>query len=156
MEEEDIVERVEKLATKYEREFGGCSQCVVGALKEVIGGISDDVFKSATGLAGGIGVTGSNACGALTGGVMVLSMYKGREFLNFADPKKSDGRPSDWQKSYRKSLKRNTAVESVKMFRNRSWGDPTIYGIRRNIAIIWLLEDTTTSAPRFVVRLPDG
>ena len=88
MQKKNVLEKVEKLATKYEKEFGGCSQCVVGALKEVIGGISDDVFKAATGLAGGIGVTGSNACGALTGGVMVLSIYKGREFDNFPDPKK--------------------------------------------------------------------
>jgi len=85
---EDILAKVESLAANYQRQFGGCSQCVVGALKNVIGGISDDVFKAATGLAGGIGVTGANACGALTGGVMVLSLYLGREYNNFADPKK--------------------------------------------------------------------
>jgi len=88
MEKDDILAKAEELAAKYEREYGGCSQCVVGALKEVIGGIGDEAFKAATGLAGGIGVTGENACGSLTGGVMVLSLYLGREYQNFADPQK--------------------------------------------------------------------
>jgi C_GCAxxG_C_C family probable redox protein len=85
---EDILTKAEALAAQFERQYGGCAQCVVGALKEVIGGISDDVFKAATGLAGGIGITGNNACGSLTGGVMVLSLYLGREYNNFADPTK--------------------------------------------------------------------
>jgi C_GCAxxG_C_C family probable redox protein len=88
MAREDILTKAETLAAKYERQYGGCAQCVVGALKEAIGGISDDVFKAATGLAGGIGITGNNACGSLTGGVMVLSLYLGREYNNFADPTK--------------------------------------------------------------------
>lgn len=72
------------LAERYEQKFGGCSQCVVAAIKDTIGGISDDVFKSATGLAGGVGLTG-NTCGALTGGVMTLSCFLGREYDNFLD-----------------------------------------------------------------------
>jgi len=78
---------VEKLAIEYEQKYGGCSQCVVGSIKKVVGGITDDVFKAATGLAGGIGLTGNN-CGALTGGVMLLSTFIGREYDNFADPDK--------------------------------------------------------------------
>ncbi len=87
MQRQEILEEVEKLAYKYEQLYGGCSQCVVGAVKEVLGGISDDVFKSATGLAGGVGLTG-NTCGALTGGVMVLSVFLGRDYDNFADPER--------------------------------------------------------------------
>jgi C_GCAxxG_C_C family probable redox protein len=72
------------LAEQYEREYGGCSQCVVGAVKDTVGGISDDVFKSATGLAGGVGLTG-RTCGAITGGVMALSCFLGREYSSFPD-----------------------------------------------------------------------
>ena len=81
-----IINEVEKLAYQNERDFGGCSQAVVGAFKTVLGEISDDVFKCSTGLAGGVGLTG-NTCGALLGGVIVLSISLGREYDNFADPK---------------------------------------------------------------------
>jgi C_GCAxxG_C_C family probable redox protein len=77
--------KASELAARYEREYGGCSQCVLAAIKETIGGISDDVFKAATGLAGGIGLTG-NSCGALTGGVMALSCHLGRDYAHFSDP----------------------------------------------------------------------
>ena len=83
---EERIEEVEKLAYQYERDFGGCAQAVVGAFKKVLGDkISDDVFKAATGLAGGVGLTG-NTCGALSGGVMVISTFLGREYDNFEDP----------------------------------------------------------------------
>lgn len=88
MNPEDVAELRRKaynLAEKYERQYGGCSQCVLGAIKDTVGGIGDDVFKAGTGLAGGIGLTG-NSCGALTGGVMAISSYLGREYANFADP----------------------------------------------------------------------
>ena len=84
-EKERTIKAIGKMAYKYEQDYGGCSQAVVGAFKKVIGGIGDDVFKSATGLAGGIGLTG-NTCGALLGGVLVLGHFLGREFDNFADP----------------------------------------------------------------------
>jgi C_GCAxxG_C_C family probable redox protein len=83
--QEEIKEEVVKLAWDYERDFGGCSQAVVGAFKKAVGGISDDVFKAATGLGGGVGLTG-NTCGALAGGVMVLSAFLGREYEDFPDP----------------------------------------------------------------------
>ncbi len=87
MKKEDLLTQVEQLAYMYEKEYGGCSQCVVGAIKKALGLISDDVFKAATGLAGGVGLTG-NTCGALTGGVMVISLLLGREYDNFDDPER--------------------------------------------------------------------
>jgi len=49
------------LAYFYEKEYGCCSQCVIGAIKNTIGSrISDDVFKSATGL--GAGLAGAGIC----------------------------------------------------------------------------------------------
>jgi len=83
-----LINEVSEIAYRNEQQYGGCSQAVVGAFKEILGSkISDSVFRAATGLAGGIGLTGS-ACGALTGGVMVLSNFLGREYKNFADPNK--------------------------------------------------------------------
>lgn len=85
MKKKELIEKTVEVAEDYERKYTGCAQCVLGAFKNVFGTINDDVFKAGTGLCGGIGGTG-NACGALTGGTMVLSVYLGREFDNFADP----------------------------------------------------------------------
>ena len=75
------------LANLYERNYGCCSQCVLAALRNTIGmdKISDQVFRSSTGLGAGIGGAGY-ACGALTGGVMAISCFVGRDFDNMADP----------------------------------------------------------------------
>lgn len=72
-------------AYTFEQKYGGCSQCVLAALKETIGNIPDEVFKSATGLAAGLS-GGGYACGALTGGILALSSYLGREIDNLPDP----------------------------------------------------------------------
>ncbi len=87
MRKDKLLDLVENLGTEYERKFGGCSQCVVGAIRDVAGGVDDSVFKAATGLAGGVGLSGAT-CGALTGGVLVIGSFIGREYHQFADPGK--------------------------------------------------------------------
>jgi C_GCAxxG_C_C family probable redox protein len=83
----NLIDKAEKTAWKYEQEYGGCAQVVLATIKETLGHIGDDVFQSATGLAGGVGRTG-HACCALTGGVMALSCFWGRPYDDFADPEK--------------------------------------------------------------------
>ncbi|MPM00469.1 hypothetical protein SDC9_46695 [bioreactor metagenome] len=74
------------LARFYENNYGCCSQCVLAAIKNTVGSnISDDVFKSCTGLGAGLAGAGY-ACGALTGGIMALSCFVGRDIENFPDP----------------------------------------------------------------------
>ncbi len=90
MDGNKLIKRAGEIAYRYEQEYGGCAQVVIGALKRALEennykSINDEVFKAATGLAGGIGLTG-NSCGACVGGVMVLSSFMGREYNNFADP----------------------------------------------------------------------
>ncbi|MDR1874507.1 MAG: C-GCAxxG-C-C family protein [Synergistaceae bacterium] len=80
----ETIERAAELAWKYEREYGGCAQVVLAAIRETIGHVGDDVFQAATGLAGGLGRTG-HACGALVGGVMALSCFRGRPYDDFPD-----------------------------------------------------------------------
>lgn len=79
-----LITKAGKIAFEYEQQYGGCSQCTLAAVKNTVGNISDDVIKAATGLAGGIGLTGTT-CGAVTGGVMALSMWKGRDYCDFRD-----------------------------------------------------------------------
>jgi len=42
---------------RYERDYHGCAQALVGALQEVLGIENPDVFKAASGLGGGIGLS---------------------------------------------------------------------------------------------------
>ncbi len=72
--EKAMIERVGKLAYDNEKQYSGCAQAVLGAFREVMGDdvVNEGVFKSATGLCGGCANTG-NVCGAVSGGVMVLS-----------------------------------------------------------------------------------
>jgi len=89
MEKASIEESAKKAYQKgkeYEKTYRGCSQCVIAALQDVLGVGSDDVFKAATGLAGGTGLTCDSGCGAYMGGVLFLGSILGRERKNFSDP----------------------------------------------------------------------
>ncbi|MBW1695645.1 MAG: C_GCAxxG_C_C family protein [Deltaproteobacteria bacterium] len=89
MEDRDkLLQEAYRLGFEYERTFRGCSQCVIAAIQDTIGIKEDSVFKSATGFAGGIGLSGIGPCGAFSGGVMVLSHLVGRERSNFSDPER--------------------------------------------------------------------
>ena len=81
-------EKAYELAFKYEAEYGGCAQTTLAAIFDVLNVEADDAFKSATGLAAGIGLSGDGTCGALIGGAMALSYLFGRDRKNFADPEK--------------------------------------------------------------------
>ncbi|MDH7499142.1 MAG: C-GCAxxG-C-C family protein [candidate division NC10 bacterium] len=83
---EIALERAYQLGLECGKIYRGCSQCVVAAVQDTLGIRDDAVFKAATGLAGGIGLTGVGPCGALSGGVLVLSQLLGRERSNIEDP----------------------------------------------------------------------
>lgn len=66
-------------ALNYELEFGCCPQCVLSAVQETVGHVSDETIKASHGLSGGGGLMGEGACGALTGGLLALSAKNGRD-----------------------------------------------------------------------------
>jgi C_GCAxxG_C_C family probable redox protein len=76
-------ERAYKLGKEYEKSYGGCSQCVVAALQDALNIRNDDIFKAATGLAGGGGGTLDGSCGSYVGAIMVLGSLLGRGRDNF-------------------------------------------------------------------------
>ena len=86
MESEDIREKAYRLAFEYEAKYRGCTQSVLAALQDVFDMRDDGVFRSASGLAGGVGLSNKGSCGALTGGAMAISMLFGRERKDFNDP----------------------------------------------------------------------
>ena len=80
----EISDRSFSLAKKYEMENGNCAQCVFSGVTEALGIENNDVFRAATGFADGIGLTGDGHCGALSGGVMAISIMFGRKRDEFA------------------------------------------------------------------------
>jgi len=83
-----LLEKAYQLGFEYEKVYKGCSQCAVAAIQDTLGIRDDNVFKAATGLAAGGGLTGIGVCGGYVVAVMVLSQLVGRERSNFADPEK--------------------------------------------------------------------
>jgi len=79
----DPVAKIGKTAYEYERVYHGCSQCVLAALQDGFKLGGQESFKAATALAGGIARMG-NACGALVGGLMGISLAFGRDHLEDA------------------------------------------------------------------------
>jgi C_GCAxxG_C_C family probable redox protein len=84
----DLLQRAYNLGFEYEKTYRGCSQCTVAAVQDILGIREDSVFKAATGLAAGGGLTGIGPCGGYVGSVMVISQLCGRERSDFADPEK--------------------------------------------------------------------
>jgi C_GCAxxG_C_C family probable redox protein len=83
MTKKETLERAYSLAYEFEQKYGACSQCVLAALQETIGGIDDEVFKASHALAGGTAKTGQGTCGALAGGMIAISANYGRERADF-------------------------------------------------------------------------
>lgn len=87
MNDQDIQKKAYKKGFQFEKEYHGCAQCVVGALYEVFPDLrNEDIFRSASALAAGTGLTTKGQCGGLSGAVMVISQIRGRDITNMADP----------------------------------------------------------------------
>jgi len=81
----ELAEKAYQLGAKYEKECTGCAQTVIAAIFDTLSIENDDVFKAASGLADGLGLTGDGSCGALVGSSMVLGYLYGRERPELAD-----------------------------------------------------------------------
>jgi len=79
MSREEILNLVEKKAYANERDYHGCSQSALAALQDVFDMRDDTVFRAASGLGGGIGLTADTCCGGLSGGCMFISQLCGRQ-----------------------------------------------------------------------------
>ena len=84
--EDEMLSKAYSNGFGYERDYGNCPQCVVGALQDVFPGLIDDsIFKAAHGLVGGTAKTTNGTCGALAGGILAISALFGRDRANFAN-----------------------------------------------------------------------
>ncbi len=90
--EKEALDKAFKLGKSYEQKCTGCAQTAIAAIFESLRIWNEDVFKAASGLADGLGLTGDGSCGALVGGSMVIGYLFGREkkdFSNMGKPMKS-------------------------------------------------------------------
>jgi len=71
---QEKAEKAYELGFKYEKDYHGCGQSVVAAATEALDIFDDEVFNSATGLCGGIGLDNQATCSSFTGGAMVIGM----------------------------------------------------------------------------------
>jgi C_GCAxxG_C_C family probable redox protein len=76
-EREQLLNAIEESARDNEIKYYGCSQAVLGALQEHLDIGSEETFKASTAFAGGVGRM-REACGALCGGAMAISIVYGR------------------------------------------------------------------------------
>ncbi|MBW1782164.1 MAG: C_GCAxxG_C_C family protein [Deltaproteobacteria bacterium] len=82
---EELEQKAYGLGEKYERECTGCAQTALAAIFDTLGIENDDVFRSASGLADGLGLTGDGSCGALVGGALAIGYLFGRKRQDFPD-----------------------------------------------------------------------
>ncbi len=81
----EILQMAFDRAKQFEMRSGGCAQCTLAGIFEALGVEDEGVFKAATGLADGVGLTGDGHCGALSGGAMAISYFFGRSREEFGD-----------------------------------------------------------------------
>lgn len=73
-----LARHAEQLAATYEAKYHGCAQCTLAGIQEALGIEDALLFRAATGLAAGGGLTTDGACGAYNGAVLAMSSVFGR------------------------------------------------------------------------------
>jgi mannitol-1-phosphate 5-dehydrogenase len=83
----NLARRASDQAFEYEKTYHGCGQCTLAALLDTLEGFDpctqEAVFEAATGFAGGMGLSGDAACGALSGATMAFGLLYPRRRTNF-------------------------------------------------------------------------
>ena len=77
---EEILARIEKEAHDYERDFHGCSRCVLKPLQDNLDLGDEASLKASTVLAAGVAMRGET-CGALLGGLLAVGIATASEDL---------------------------------------------------------------------------
>ncbi len=81
----DLKKKAYEFGHYYERTFRGCGQCLVASIYDTLRLPYDILFKSLSGIAGGVGMVKDGNCGAYIGGVLILGSLVGREREDFKD-----------------------------------------------------------------------
>jgi C_GCAxxG_C_C family probable redox protein len=85
----ETVQKAYQLGYEYEGKYGACSQCTLLAIMDAMDKRDSKVFQASFGFAGGIASL-SKTCGALSAGIMAISMEYGRELGNLTTQSEDD------------------------------------------------------------------
>jgi len=88
IDRQEVLKKAYEIAFAYERDIGNCPQCMLATMNDLFGIGGRDAFMSATGFAGGGGLTTEGTCGALVGGIMTLGLVFGRDQEGFHSGKR--------------------------------------------------------------------
>lgn len=88
---EELKKKLYDTGFNNECTYGGCSQGVLGSVKDNLGHVTDETFTAATALAAGVAASG-NTCGACTGAILALGSFLGRDCANFGTPEGAENK----------------------------------------------------------------
>ena len=77
---EELLNKIEEAAHRYEKEFHGCSRCVFKALQDHLDLGDGATLQASTPLAAGVAMRGET-CGALLGGLLAVGIVTANEDL---------------------------------------------------------------------------
>jgi len=80
----EVISTAAETATAFEKAHHGCAQCVLAGIMKAFDIEAPEVFKASTGFSGGMGCTG-RTCGALTGGILSIGLFVGRDLSDLED-----------------------------------------------------------------------
>ena len=83
-----IIDKAYELGKQFELENGDCAQCALAAVLEALEMEDDGLFRAATGLADGLGLSANGHCGALSGAAMAIGYLFGRKKEDFSNMRK--------------------------------------------------------------------
>lgn len=79
-EQERLIGEIEETTERNAEKYRGCSQWALYGLLQHLNLWNIDVFRAASGFAGGVGGSGE-LCGALSGGLIAIGLVYGRDTL---------------------------------------------------------------------------
>jgi hypothetical protein len=86
---QSYADKAYELGDHYERKYHGCGQCLLAAVFDTLDCHDESVFRTATGLAGGLGLIGESTCAALIGSVLVFGLVFPRRREQFDDDREN-------------------------------------------------------------------
>jgi hypothetical protein len=80
---QELAKKAYELGFSYEKTYRGCAQGTLAALQDATGIKDDQLFRSASSLASGGGLTCAGSCGGFSAGLMFIGSLLGRRREHF-------------------------------------------------------------------------
>lgn len=78
MDRAAFIKKAYEFGFSSEKMYRGCAQGTLLALTRFTGIRNESVFKAASGFSGGMGISGDGVCGGYAGGILFMSLLRGR------------------------------------------------------------------------------